>query len=834
MEKKSAKITQKLYLSIVTTILLGILFVPPLEGLPLLPLILFLHCLLFAISIIAFGRPWVRYLLQKLQPVYSRNAIAITRLFPTLATTFVLSCLGNALLAQSISGTIFYDGDRDGSQSPSEVGFPGIVVRAYNPAGAMVSSAISQDIAPVGQFTITGLSAGVSYRLEYELPLGISAVSSITGMGTTVQFFTAGATNANLGLYVPSQAIASDNPRVLAGCGLDASNSGMTTSVPSWLYNSRYAYSGPSSSDPHESDLTAGQVGIPMGFAADGTTMLVYMSTIASDFSASFPNAPDGIGAIYVADYTGMNFQSYKLLVDVVADLGINVSNQNQITVGKPNQFGEYGLGGIDLSADRTKLYTINMGNGKIIQIDISGVNYASLPATKPNTALELTIPSAVLSCSNGNFRPTALKQYAGLIYVAGVCDATNGNSADLKGLIVSYNPASGNWAQVFSTSLDFVVGSTASGNTGITKPQAAWNVFPPMPGEDLIQPYISAFDFDESGSLVIGFSDRQNVLADWVYVNTGGANAGYLLRTWKKADGSFELENNGVSGPYTTSADLRNGGSIPGETSNKVGLAYGPGGQFFYEQGLSFQFGHHDNLFSSGLVIIPGKNEILAGYTDPLDYSTIGARYLNTKNGRTDYGIHLAPGKRNLITGVNRIAPAAAMEIGNRVWLDTDADGVQDADESGIANVAIELYADFNNDGNPDGAALATTMTASDGTWYFNADNVPDGDPSVAGSQLSVQPGKTYLIRLGATDWTGGVGVAELVGLFLTSSNVGGAGQPDVRDNDATIPGSNIPTISHTTTSVAGQNDHTLDMGFRMVNCPTGNCGTTTVVKNN
>ncbi|MEY4927656.1 MAG: hypothetical protein RI894_2092, partial [Bacteroidota bacterium] len=107
-----------------------------------------------------------------------------------------------------------------------------------------------------------------------------------------------------------------------------------------------------------------------------------------------------------------------------------------------------------------------------------------------------------------------------------------------------------------------------------------------------------------------------------------------------------------------------------------------------------------------------------------------------------------------------------------------------------------------------------ATTTTASSGnigTWYFNAANVPDGDPTTAGNQPGLAPNKKYIIRVASANIPSGK--------VLTAANVGGAGQPDARDSDASLVVSNAE-IAYTT-GAAGQNDHTLDMGF-MIPPPT------------
>jgi len=57
---------------------------------------------------------------------------------------------------------------------------------------------------------------------------------------------------------------------------------------------------------------------------------------------------------------------------------------------------------------------------------------------------------------------------------------------------------------------------------------------------------------------------------------------------------------------------------------------------------------------------------------------------------------------------------------IGDFVWQDTDGDGIQDAGEPGIPGVTVNLYADANQDGIPDGAPIATDVTDANGEYGF------------------------------------------------------------------------------------------------------------------
>ncbi|WP_104986198.1 SdrD B-like domain-containing protein [Sorangium cellulosum] len=57
---------------------------------------------------------------------------------------------------------------------------------------------------------------------------------------------------------------------------------------------------------------------------------------------------------------------------------------------------------------------------------------------------------------------------------------------------------------------------------------------------------------------------------------------------------------------------------------------------------------------------------------------------------------------------------------IGDKVWFDANADGIQDASELGISGVVVDLFGDAGCDGSADGAALKTTATDASGAYGF------------------------------------------------------------------------------------------------------------------
>ncbi|CAK8715848.1 hypothetical protein GMJAKD_05000 [Candidatus Electrothrix aarhusensis] len=115
------------------------------------------------------------------------------------------------------------------------------------------------------------------------------------------------------------------------------------------------------------------------------------------------------------------------------------------------------------------------------------------------------------------------------------------------------------------------------------------------------------------------------------------------------------------------------------------------------------------------------------------------------------------------------RYEPAAALySIGDLVWLDTDAQGDQDAGEEGLEGITVSLYLDRNNDGKVDaGDQLLQVTTSSDGTTDVDGDTVNDPKGSYyfgpVNGATGLPPGH-YLVVIGDGD--------ELNGYRLTTGS--------------------------------------------------------------
>lgn len=102
---------------------------------------------------------------------------------------------------------------------------------------------------------------------------------------------------------------------------------------------------------------------------------------------------------------------------------------------------------------------------------------------------------------------------------------------------------------------------------------------------------------------------------------------------------------------------------------------------------------------------------------------------------------------------------------IGDTVWFDADADGIQDTDEVGFSGVDVTLVW-FGPDGIEGNGDDVTQVTATDGSGQYLFDNLPEGD-----FRVTVDPG-TLPTGLTQTADFDGIGTADTSLVTLDSTN--------------------------------------------------------------
>jgi hypothetical protein len=169
---------------------------------------------------------------------------------------------------------------------------------------------------------------------------------------------------------------------------------------------------------------------------------------------------------------------------------------------------------------------------------------------------------------------------------------------------------------------------------------------------------------------------------------------------------------------------------------------------------------------------------------------------YLNTDAGSLRKG--------NGLGDIEFALDMQPIQIGNRIWNDLNADGIQDANETTspvAAGTVITIrspglngtYGDIDDQ-------TSTTTTDAAGNYYFSALSFSDNrKPSTwVGIGNSILPGYDYRIE-----------TAAVGGFYVTLTNVGGNSVDNI-DNDATSNGG-IAVIAFNTANV----NHNFDFGF-------------------
>ena len=743
---------------------------------------------------------------------------------------FIVSSLFIQINAQNVTGKVFRDFDANGQQTvnnPIEPTVGGVTVKAFNANGTQAGTTATT-LSNGTYLIVVGTSSQV--RIEFSnFPTSYHSGPTGLGSGTSVQFVNGGGT-ANLGINYPAD-FCGVSPKLVTPCYVNGTPlNGSSSENDPFIVTVPYTPTGNGTigTTSENAYLSKGsEVGSTWGMAYQRSSKYIFTSALLKRHSGYGPGGP---GAIYKIDVSG-GTQITSLFVDLKMDLGIDVGvdSRNQASAvdslskikTQPNHdstaFGNVGkmsLGGIDISDDEKTMWVINTFDKKLYELSVGS------PATKPTTTIAHTLPDP--GCINGVFRPWAIKFWRGKVYVGGVCTAENagGTKADLKAYIYSFIPGDinpNNFTQIITFPLNYSRGFASI--DGTIQTSAAWKpwiakwseITSPDPGAGAFnqticpQPILSDIEFDVDGSMVVGFMDRAgHQLGNKNYspnkndfLTYEGASAGDLLRIGF-LNGVYTLENN------ATVNGIVSGG-------NNQTPSQGPGNGEFYWQDMfsknanknlpSLASGSgHQEISLGGLAFLPGKNEVIESVFDPVSAPRAGGVvwFDNTTGqasrayeifGQDAGGQGATFGKANGLGDLELLCASQPIEVGNRIWNDTNKNGIQDAGEPVLTGVTVELWK-----GN---TKIETTTTGViTGEYYFTG----------------LTPNSTdYEIRV--PNVNGASKQTQLAGLILTTVN---AGTNDEIDSDATISGTNTYASIAFTTGNAGENNHTLDFGFK------------------
>jgi uncharacterized repeat protein (TIGR01451 family) len=735
---------------------------------------------------------------------------------------FTLLCVwlfisGGVVLAQnSTTGNIFRDFDADGVRDVNEPGIGGVLVTGYDAAGN-VYGPVTADIAFAtrGNYSLTTPASVTDLRLEYTYPsltfLRDGAVGA--NSATSVRFVTAGATGADFAVSDPAQ-YCDANPLLATSCYRFGDQlTGDNASSPSVV---DFNYDG---SGGVNTRAVASEVGAVWGLAHQRSSDDLFAGSFVKRHVGLGPSGDPG--TIYRIDRTTSTVTQYITLSAGLASDAHSPDDDNP--PGEPRYFsdiravnavGRVGLGDMELSGDESVLYVVNLSGttGSLVTINIG-----SPAVAVPTVAGSIAFPTPP-SCTAANTRPGALEWYDGLLYVGLTC--TGPTVSDLRAYVYTFNGSSFSAAPVVNIPLNYDRGCV-SDNGSVCAP-AEWQPWITYTSGDVNlvfdrydpydqyykpQPWLLDMEIDAYGFMALNFADRaghqlgnNRGLAESGPVE--GVAAGDLLRLAPDVNlTSWSIESNGTVGS-----------GIPGGGTGGTGNGQGPGnGEFYSADNFG---GTHDEITVGGTALIPSQNEIVASAMDPTsNILSGGVIYLDNSDGSRNGARQLfgtnQPGTFGKAAGIGDIEAlclAAPIQVGNRLWVDSNRNGLQDPGEAPLPGVRVELRTAV-------GGLITFATTAADGTYYFSSGPGTTSTSAIYGI-AGLTPNTGYQVVIPTTHPTN---VTSLAGYTITTANVPASptapNASDVNDSDFTPTGSDL--IVPFTTGSAGANDHSFDGGF-------------------
>ncbi|EFA80686.1 colossin A [Heterostelium album PN500] len=391
----------------------------------------------------------------------------------------------------------------------------------------------------------------------------------------------------------------------------------------------------------------------------------------------------------------------------------------------RSNQVFTTGLGDIDIDHDRRNLATICLKTNELHILPLD------TPPTRANSK-KFAIPN--LCGSTGSSQGYAVTYHLGKYYIGVTCTATiSENVADLKGVVVTFDPATNAFsAPILTIPYTYDRGcKNTDNNTGSMKCYAAkWDRWI---DDFRTQPLLASITFD-GNNMITATRDRGG--------DMNNIAAGDILIACMDSTGKYVLEANGNCGSLV--------GAHHGPTGTN-GNTEGPSGGEFFNDNFALETFHHDETAGDSAYMIPGYPTVASNGYDLTRLFEGAVKYFSTKNGTMMRGnaLYITPqtsgqtfatfGKNNGLGDIVAFCPAKPITIGDRVWTDTNGNGLQDASEPGIAGVTVTLT----------GAKGTTMTTTTDKNGNYKFTKVPPYDSytlTAAGIKSTIIPSQTVL----------------------------------------------------------------------------------------
>ncbi len=726
-------------------------------------------------------------------------------------------------------------------------------------AATPVAACTAANTPALGSYTLV-IASGGPFRVEFTGETGAFATAAFGSANpTSVQFVATSTATVNAGFNNPAQYCSGPTPpSVVAGFFAFGNQTPGLTTLFGFDYDARGI---DHDADPNTAGVQAqrsyglsDQTGAVYGIAYQRRTRSLFSSAYLHRGSPLGSTA--NTGTIYLSSNvargtTNINAAPFITVNGLAGiDTGTNTHpagtdwNLDAATYGV---VGKRGLGDLEISEDGLTLYTINLFQREVLVLPIGS------GPTAPTAAQIVRVPVPVpASCSGAapsaaapstdDIRPFATKFFDGTLYVGMVCTAQSMRAAGatldnaklaMRAYVYAMNPATNTFAAtpILEFPLNYPRRFLNSG-IGSATTDGEWNPWndtfqsADSPGSANFwiypQPVFTDLEFDAQGRMAIGLRDR---LGDQAYdtgdigplgnQNDGTRQGGDLLLACRNgAGGSWVLENAGACGTSTT--------SDPNSTGAGTNVNSGPGNrEFYWEEYYDFDFApdFHRETAMGSLLWRPGSGNFMSTVYDVDGTFNAGVRVYSNTNGanalfagnvRHEFRLYedgtSTFGKAGGIGDIEILCEDPPVELGNRVWRDTNGNGRQDPGEPPIAGVVVNLYSAA-------GAVLGTATTDATGHFLFLF-SIGATDPSTADNTI-IQPnpyGAGVTVLIAPSNFNVG---GPLAGFTRTLANTGGV----IRDSNGvatTVAGGGPSSTGfNATVGQPGRNDHTIDFGF-------------------
>jgi Secretion system C-terminal sorting domain/SdrD B-like domain len=785
----------------------------------------------------------------------------------------VLLLICSTSLNAQISGTVFRDfngnGVKDNSATFNEPFVQGVTVKATLSGGTFFTT--TTNTSGTYSFSVAQVPVGTKVRIEFSgLALGDYSSSTGSGNGSNVQFTTAPGSSVNFAVNAPDD-YWNNATMPLPPLMLVNSRRGTTNSFFKDQYtilqinNNTTGPSNPANASIVTADTTIRpafhfQTGSLFGLTVQSKQERFFTSAILKRASGF---GPQGAGGIYMIGKSGASWTftgSFTLQGVTPSNGGAALDFGSVTRVTSPATDDNYisdndvytlpttgsdardidafvkastmSYGEIDADPLSDKIYMINLFQKRLIVFNASattaGLNGASAATLAPfASAYNITsLPGCPAPTGAGNnIRPFAVKIYKGKGYIGVVSDAmSTQNLADLKGYILQFDPA--NIAAGFTTVITINFNSYVSSywHPWVTTWAQAGGTSTSGPVQ-YAQPIISGIEFNENGSMDIAIRDRWGDQgATYEYFPIPGATKnqqtavmGDLLHACSNGTG-WALEGT----PGSCDQPAGNTNSNTATNNFGYGFSYGNTGKEWYadksgDNEPESNEGGLTKLMGTGIIVSSVYDPIASGETAGSKYwSTHGVQWNNVTTGAKDHIARIQGVNSNSIDKANGLgdleflAQLQPIQVGNRIWLDANSDGIQDPEETdaGVPTGTIVTLRSPGVDGiygNGDDQTWITTTDAN-GNYYFSSLSSSDNrkPASWTGVGNTLLPGYNYRIEVIIPNNNS-----------LTSTDAGGPAGDNI-DNDAAAIGS-AAIVNFNTSNT----NHNFDIGIVPIPLP-------------